>query len=246
MANDNLSGVIFSIFISKWIQTLKNRKYSYRIIFVPESIGSISYINRNISELKKNVVAGFNLTCIGDEGNFSMISSKNEDTLADKVTKEIFITEKIKFKKYSWLKRGSDEKHYCYPGTDLPLVNISRSLFNEFKEYHTSLDKLGTVVTIKGLEKSFKVFKKIILKIEKGHFLNLNIDNCIPQLSKRSLYPKIGATYKELNKKVQMIVNILSYSDGKTSNVEIAKKIKEKLPAVNKIISLLKRKKLIT
>ena len=95
--------------------------------------------------MKKNIIAGFNLTCLGDKGNFSLIPTRDGNTLSDKIVKEVFQRKKYKYKKYSWLDRGSDERQFCSPGVDLPIVTITRSKFGTYKEYHTSLDDMNFI-----------------------------------------------------------------------------------------------------
>ena len=82
MANNEVSGIVLSVYIAKFIKSLKNNYYSYRIIFVPETIGSIAYLHKNYFHLKKNIIAGFNITCVGDEGNFSYLESRYGNTFS--------------------------------------------------------------------------------------------------------------------------------------------------------------------
>ena len=139
MANNEISGPVVTTFLANWLMST-NRKYSYRIVFVPETIGSISYINKNLQALKENVFAGFVVTCVGDKSNFSFLESRKGDTYTDFVAKKILDKNGKKYKKYDFSKRGSDERQYCSPGLDLPVVSIMRSKYWEYDEYHTSLD----------------------------------------------------------------------------------------------------------
>ena len=157
MANNELSGPIVTAFIGQWLMS-KPRKYTYRLIFIPETIGSISYLSHNMKALKQNVIAGFNISCIGDERDYSYVASRYENTLADKIASYVLSTKYHDFTKYSFLNRGSDERQYCSPGIDLPLVTLSRSKYGTFPEYHTSLDDL-TLVTPKGLSDGFEFVK---------------------------------------------------------------------------------------
>ena len=88
LANNELSGPTLLAFIGKYIQSRKNN-YSYRLLFIPETIGSITYLSKNLINLKRKIIAGFHLTCIGDRGNFSMIETRNGDTLSDKIAKNV-------------------------------------------------------------------------------------------------------------------------------------------------------------
>ena len=133
MANNEVSGMVLSTFLAKHILAKKNLKYSYRFIFIPETIGSIAYIKKNFSEMKKKIIAGYNITCVGDEGKFSLLFSKDENKISDRFAKKIFKSKRIKKKKYSWLERGSDERQYCSPLVDLPITTIMKTKFGEYR-----------------------------------------------------------------------------------------------------------------
>ena len=137
MANNELSGPVVTAFIAKWLAS-RPRKYTYRIIFIPETIGSITYLSRNLEVMRKNVKVGFNISCIGDNRAYSYVASRYENTLADKVASNVLSFNHPDFIKYSFLDRGSDERQYCSPGVDLPLVTLSRSKYGTYPEYHTS------------------------------------------------------------------------------------------------------------
>ena len=222
MANNELSGPCIAIHLAKWLSSQKNLKYSYRIVFVPETIGSIAFIHKNLKKLKKNIFVGFNLTCLGDERCYSYLPSRNGNTLSDHIAKHVLYYTDRKYKKYSWLLRGSDERQYCAPGIDLPIATIMRSKYGTYPEYHTSLDKIGTVVTQKGLKQSFDLFKKVIFIIENNEKPITNIF-CEPMLSKRNLYPTFST--KKRNKDSSNILNFLSFCDGNHSLLDISEKI---------------------
>ncbi len=241
MANNEISGPVVLTSISKWLKKLKNRKYTYRIIFIPETIGSIAYIAKNLKFLKKNIIAGFNITCVGDNKFYSYIPSRNEKTLSDKAALNILNFVDSKFIRYSWLDRGSDERQYCSPGIDLPIVTLCRSKFGSYKEYHTSLDNLN-FISQKGLETSFALIKKIIQSIEyncKPKCLTL----CEPKMSDKNLYPTLSIkTNYELSSNY---MNIITYSDGNHDLFDISNKINLPVEEINKLITNLKNKKII-
>ena len=222
MANNELSGPCIAINLAKWLKDKKNLKYSYRIIFVPETIGSISYIYQNLKKLKKNTFAGFNLTCLGDERCYSFLPSRNGKTFSDHLAQHVLFHTDKNYKKYTWLDRGSDERQYCAPGVDLPIASVMRSKYGTYPEYHTSLDKIGTVVTQKGLTQSFELFKKMIFIIENNFKPKIKI-KCEPMLSKRDLYPTLST--KKKNDDSSNMLNFLSYCDGSHTLLEISEKI---------------------
>lgn len=243
MANNEVSGIVLSSFIAKFIKSLKKNYYSYRIVFVPETIGSIAYLHKNYFHLKKNIIAGFNITCVGDEGRFSYLESRNGNTFSDKILKKLFKIKKINVKKYTWLDRGSDERQYCSPHINLPLASLMKTKYGSYPEYHTSLDQIGRVVTEKGLLQSFRIYKNLIKIIEQT-ILPVSSFPCEPFLTKYSLINTIGAQ-KNLNLNVRKLLDFHSYCDGTNSIEDIGYKIKVSKNESNKIYKLLSSKKII-
>jgi aminopeptidase-like protein len=243
MANNELSGPTIQIYLSKFIESIKNRKYSYRLVFLPETIGSISYINKNLKKLKKNVICGFNLNCLGDNRVYSYLPSKFENTFSDHVIINLLNKKNIKYKKYTWLDRGSDERQYCSPGVNLPIASLMRSKFMEFPEYHTSKDILGKVVTNDGLSSSFLIYKDLIKYVENNYFLKSTF-KCEAFLSKRSMYPATIEKYKKYNY-LEDLLNVLSYCDGATSVYNILNKCNLEKKQFLKIEKVLLKHKLI-
>jgi aminopeptidase-like protein len=236
LANNELSGPTVTTFLAKWLLEQPQLKYSYRIIFIPETIGSLTYLSRHADELKKNVVAGFNITCIGDDRDYSYIPSRDENTLSDKVAKHVLRHVAPSYKTYPFIESGSDERRYCAPGIDLPIACLMRTKYNHYPEYHTSLDDL-TLVTPKGLQGGYEVLRRCIEVLEKNEVLKLNVI-CEPQLGKRGLYPNLST--KQSNQMVSNMMNYISYCDGILSNIEIAQKINVPLWGLYEIIQNLK------
>ncbi|MGM8871897.1 DUF4910 domain-containing protein [Psychrobacter sp. 2Y5] len=241
MANNELSGPVVTAFLTKWLLSLPSRKYTYRIIIIPETIGSITYLSRHYQEMKKNIIAGFNITCVGDDRTYSYLPSRTGDTLADQVAKHVLAHTYPDYMSYSFLDRGSDERQYCSSGIDLPVCSIMRSKYGCYPEYHTSLDDLE-LVTANGLLGSYQVLKKAIQCLEANETLTSTVLG-EPQLGKRGLYPTIGT--KEGGKVVQNMMDFLAYCDGVSSNLEIAEKIKVPLWELNDIINQLKAEQLL-
>ncbi|ADR18632.1 DUF4910 domain-containing protein [Calditerrivibrio nitroreducens] len=218
MANNELSGPVMAAFLANYVKERKDNKYTYRFIFIPETIGSICYISKNLENMKKNIVAGFVLTCCGDEGKFSYVPSRYGDTIADKVALNLLKYELDEFKEYSFLDRGSDERQYCSPGVDLPVCSVMRSKYGTFKEYHTSLDNLD-FVTPKGLEETFEFYKKVINILENNDICVSNI-LCEPQMGKRGLYNTIS--HMGRTGSVKLMMDFIAYADGRNDLIDIA------------------------
>lgn len=219
MANNELSGPTVTTFIAKKVQEMQDRRFTYRFVFIPETIGSIIYLSHNIYDLKKNVIAGFNVSCVGDHRDYSYLPSRNGNTVSDYMAKHVLKNICPSFKSYTWRDRGSDERQYCAPGVDLPIASIMRSKYGCYDEYHTSLDDLVNVVTPNGLKGGFNALWRAIEGLERNCFPKAHI-LCEPQLGKRGLYPTLST--KSSGAEVSLMMDLLTWSDGRTSLLEIA------------------------
>ena len=248
MASDNLSAVIVQSALIKYInKNYKKTNFSYRFIFIPETIGSIAYLSKNLTKLKKNMIAGFNLSCIGDDRCYSHVESRNGNNLADQALDAALFGKK-NIKKYSFLYRGSDERQYCAPGIDLPVCGFSRSKFGEYKEYHTSADNLN-IISEKSLQNSLDLLISIVDAFETDLKPVTNIKG-EPQLSKYNLYPSIsqkGIVKKGVFSKQEFInrCNLIAYADGERNIFEISKKINMSLENLIKKVKVLKINKIL-
>jgi aminopeptidase-like protein len=218
LANNELSGPVVTTALARWLASQEKRRYTYRILFIPETIGSIVYLSSHLDDMKKNTEAGFVLTCIGDERAYSFLHSRQANTLADRVASVVMKHHAPDFVEYSYLDRGSDERQYCSPGVDLPVVSIMRTKYNSYPEYHTSLDDLS-LITPDGLQGGYDAVKKCIELLE-HNFTYRATTLCEPQLGKRGLYPTLstrGAGYA-----VRNMTNVLAYSDGTRDVAQLA------------------------
>ena len=244
MANNELSGPIVSMSLIKYFQKKNNLK-TLRFIFIPETIGSIAYISKNLKKLKQNVIGGFLLSCIGDERRHSCMLTKYGNSQSDKALIETYKVKNIKYKTYPFLLRGSDERQFNSPGVDIPVTSIFRSSYNGYKEYHTSLDDFK-LVTIKGIKGGFEIAKTAIKILQKKIIPNSRY-LCEPMLSKRKLHEeKITGFYnrKDINNTLNLL-HFLQYSDGNNTLEDISKYIKLKYSLTLQIYKILKKNNLI-
>ena len=218
MVNNELSGPSVLTGIADYLLKKPNY-YSYRFVLIPETIGSIVYLSRNLNTLKKNVKGGYNISCVGDERSWGLVPSRYGNNLSDRIAEHTLKKYYPDFIKYSWLDRGSDERQYCSPGVDLPISSITRTKFGEYPEYHTSLDNFD-IVTEKGLSESLSLYLECIKIFEKNRFYPKVKVFCEPQLGKRGLYPNIST--KETGNIVKNMMNFISYCDGTNSILEIS------------------------
>lgn len=223
MANNELSGVVLALELAKWLADLPSRKHTYRILFVPETIGPIVYLSKHLEYLKKHVIAGYVLTCVGDERSYSYIPSRNGETLADKVALHVLKHLDPNFRHYTWADRQSDERQYCAPRVDLPVASIMRTKYGSFPEYHTSLDALGAVVTPEGLAGAMLAYMRAI-QIFELDFYPFVTNFCEPQLGRRGLYPTISI--KGAYGRTRLLRELLSSGDGTSSVSDFAEREK--------------------
>jgi aminopeptidase-like protein len=247
LANNELSGPIVSLCLINHFHKIKNLKKTLRFIFIPETIGSITYLSKHLEYLKQNVIGGYNLTCIGDERQYSCMLSKYENTPSDTAIIETFKKLKIRFKKYSFLERGSDERQYNSPGIDLPIASIFRTKYAKYPEYHTSLDNFS-LVTERGIRGGYKVAKTAI-ELLLNKIIPKNNVLCEPQMGKRNLRPSLTIKDKEALSPFSFsknLTNFLQYADGKNDLTKISKLIKRNYKQTFKIYNILKEHKLIS
>ena len=241
MANNELSGPVLSIALIRQLSKIYHH-YTYRFLFLPETIGSIAYLSENYEKMKVKTIAGWVLTCIGDKGAFSYIPSRLGNNYADRITKEVLGTQVPEYITYSWLDRGSDERQYCSPGIDLPVCGITRSKYDTYPEYHTNLDDLE-LVSEESLEKSLEVLSHFVKKIESQRVPKSTI-LCEPQMGRRNLYSNIS-TRHSYSTQTRKTMDILSYLDGGHTLEDISNKCGIELNQINKIIETLLAHKIV-
>ena len=241
MANNELSGPVV---LSNLIKFFTNKKltYSMRFLILPETIGSIAYLNKNLKSLKENFYAGYVLTCLGDRGEISFLKSIDEKSISNKIALDFFKKAKIKVKYYNFIHRGSDERQYNSPRINLNIASIMRTKYGKFKEYHTSLDNLK-FIDLNKLKESTNIIVKIIQKLQKNITPEIRTFG-EPHLSKYGLYPTISK--KNMSKEFNNILNFVAYADGKRNLDELSNILRLPYSKVFKIFKLLYKNKIIT
>ena len=224
MANDNLSGAAVATEIAKYIYSLLERKYTYRIIFIPETIGALIYLKENINHLQKYVKAGFVLSCIGDDGDYSCVHSPYNNTYTDKIVTHV-------------LKHITDKPNLV----NLPVCTLSRTKFGKFKEYHTSNDNLDFVTEI-GIGGGLNYIQQCINILENNECYKIKTVG-EPQLGKYGLYPTISQ--KGSADYTRKLTNIIAYLNGKNTVLNIAEILNVSFNEVLEIIMQLNEKNLI-
>jgi aminopeptidase-like protein len=221
MANNELSGPVIATYLAKQLIETTNLRYSYRFVFVPETIGSIVYLSRHLDEMRKKVVAGYVITCAGDDGPFSYLYSPGGPQLVDRVTMHVLENSDVQIKTYDFLERGSDERQYCSPGVDLPVGSLMRSKYGEYPQYHTSGDDLS-FISAEGLAGTLQMYRRCLEALERNAIYRTTVP-CEPQLGKRGLYPSLST--KESGLIVRTMMNLLAFCNGEHDLIGIAERI---------------------
>jgi len=221
MANNELSGPVLLGKLIDYVRSMGDTRYTYRFVLLAETIGSIAYLSLRHQILKRNVVCGYNLTCVGDERAYSHIESRHGKNLSDIALRSALLGHD-NVVTYSFLERGSDERQYCAAGIDLPVSTFCRSKFETYPEYHSNKDDFN-VVTAQGLAGSFCVIKSILDSFEFGLYPRIKV-LCEPQLSKRGLYPTTSSLHAGQHP-AQQLLNVIAYCDGTTTIFDIAIKL---------------------
>ena len=218
MANNELSGPCVQTEVIKYLKSLSHRRYTYRFVFIPETIGSITYLSRNLEVLQQHVKAGFVVSCVGDNRTYSMVSTKYEDTLADRVLNNVLKFHYPDYLRYSFMKRASDERQYGSAGVDLPVCAFCRSKYHEYPEYHTSADNMD-LISPEGLSGAYEVLVKVINALENNYFYQMQC-KCEPQLGKRGLYPTVSQ--KGTKGDARYMQDFIAYADGRNDLIGIS------------------------
>lgn len=243
MANNELSGPLVTAFICRELKKQKNLKYSYRFIFAPETIGSIHSLSNNGDYWKENLIAGFVVNCIGDNGNFTYKRSRIGNSLADIATELILQQTEKDYKIVDFFPNGSDERQYCSPGFNLPVGSLMRTMYGEYPEYHTSADD-KSFISFESMEKSVEKYLEIIEAIERNEKYINTLPYCEPQLGKRGLYPTLGSQKSNADF-VKTMMWILNLSDGENDLFSISSKSKISLKDIYPVIDKLVEKEII-
>ena len=253
MANNELSGPITAAFLYQRLLGWPKRRFTYRFVFVPETIGTIAYLAHFGPELKEKIYSGLVLTCIGGKTDLTYKLSRREDTPLDRIIRHLFSAEEISGRIRPFTPtHGSDERHYCSPGFNLPVGQLAR-LWG-YPEYHTSLDN-KELITIESLQQSVDEIEKILRLLETdGYYLNeypygeIKLDqyNLYPDLNSRDMSDAfINKAVKDRNQLDQLLV-VLNYADGENSLLDMAEKYNYKIAELKYIVEILQERKLLT
>lgn len=236
LANDNLSGISIATQLAKHFLSIPHR-LSYRFIFIPGTIGAITWLSLNEPNLSR-IKHGLVITGVGDPGKITYKRSRRGDAEIDRVASYVLQNSGMDHDIIDFYPYGYDERQYCSPAFNLPVGCMMRTPYGQYPEYHTSADNLEFINPAM-LEDSFSTLLKITNILESNRtYMNLS-PKCEPQLGKRGLYSSIGANELAL-------LWVLNMSDGDNSLLDIAQRSGIKFDSIGSAAKLLLDANLIT
>ena len=220
MANNELSGPLVTAFLYRLIASLPHRKFTYRFVFAPETIGVITYLSRHGFNMRDKTDAGFVVTCVGDKGPFTYKRSRRTGTLTDRAAEHYLSHSKQKHRIVPFDVGGSDERQYCSPGFNMPVGSLMRTMYKEFPQYHTSLDN-KKFISFDAMEATIRAYFEIVQLLE----LNDTYTSAVPFgeafLGKRGLY-EVNRKDQASSKRILDTLYVLAYTDGAHDLLSIA------------------------
>jgi aminopeptidase-like protein len=221
LCNDNLSGIAIAVFLAKHLTLTPY--YSYRFLFIPGTIGSITWLALNEANVDK-IKHGLVLTCLGDDGNFTYKKSRRGNTEIDNVVAYVLKNTEANYQIIDFFPYGYDERQYCSPGFNLAVGCFMRSPHGSFPEYHTSADNLSFVQPQYLADSISKCMSILYILDNNKIYFNQN-PKCEPQLGKRGLYKTVGGE-KDSGLNEMAILWVLNLSDGHHTLLDIAQRSK--------------------
>lgn len=220
LCNDNLSGIGVAAYLAKSLMD-SNSRYSYRFLFIPGTIGSITWLAKN-EEKTKNIKFGLVAALLGGSGNYTYKRSRRGTADIDRIVFNELRNRRKEYSVIDFFPYGYDERQFCSPGFNLPVGSLTRTPHGEFPEYHTSADNLDFVKP-EQLEESLELYKSVVYAIENNKtYINLS-PKCEPQLGKRGLYAPIGGDLNAQEFQIGLLW-LLNQSDGGHSLLDISEK----------------------
>lgn len=240
LANNELSGSLALAAIYDKLKNQKNQKFSYRFIIIPETIGSISFLAKSSPKVLSDLVAGVVLTCLGGPSNKVTFKHSRkhwigQDSLIDSVIEKVCDRDESLYESRNFSPTGgSDERQFCSPAINLPVVQAARTVYGQYDEYHTNLDnkefmRISSVVD--SVEKIHLFLK--IFELESSH-LRSTVKGGEPMLGKRGLYPTVNSSLTRKmsddgkfdgREQLNLMLNVVSLIDGKHRLSDIAIKL---------------------
>lgn len=228
LCNDNLSGLVVSAFLARALGKI-SRKFTYRFIFIPGTIGSITWLAKN-EETVHRIHAGLVLANLGDAGDFTYKRSRQNNSPIDTAVIQALVDSGLEYEIEDFVPFGYDERQYCSPGFNLPVGSLTRTPYGRYPQYHTSADDMDFIRS-GALGGSLSLYLNVLAILEQDRtYLNLN-PKCEPQLGRRRLYGSLGGRSDGRERELATLW-VLNYSDGQHSLLGIAERSGLKFSAI--------------
>jgi aminopeptidase-like protein len=241
LANDNLSGIALLVRLGQALADIDTR-YTYRLIFAPGTIGSITWLAKN-QETASRIRHGLAISCVGDAGGPMYKRSRQGDAAIDRAVARVFAESAPSGDVQDFSPYGYDERQYCSPGFNLPVGLFERSKYGEFPEYHTSADNLD-FISAEELDRSYDLVARVIDILETDWFPVNTAPFCEPQLGRRGLYKAMGGDNERVERQMAMLW-ILNLADGEHTLHDIADRAGIELDRIREVAELLLQHELI-
>lgn len=247
LANNELSGPLVMAFLYQALKQWPKRKYNYRFVIVPETIGAITYLSKHGDHLRQHCSGGLVLTCCGDDKAVTYKKSKRGNTLMDLCVEHV-IMDYCQSKAsapivHDFFPTGSDERQYCSAGFNLPVGSLMRSMYATYPEYHTSLDNKD-FISFEAMVETIEIYLRVMDVLECNVKYQCTAPYGEPQLSPRGLYPSLGSQ-KQVESEITKILYLTSFSDGEHDLLTIAGKMKDSFFEVKRVAQTLEEKGLL-
>jgi len=220
LANE-LSGMVVAAFLHRRLSRWPARRLTYRFVFAPATIGAIAYLSLRGEQLRRSLLAGYVMTCVGAGERFTFKRSRRGDTLADRAALHVLGQLPEPPRVLDFFPSGGDERQYCSPGFNLPVASVMRSMYGSYPEYHTSLDD-RELVTPATLRESIDVYERILRALDENRRYVSRVPMCEPQLGARGLYGTLGS--RDRAAPTNALLWLLNYADGEHDLLAVAGK----------------------
>ncbi len=253
MANDNQSGMVVATFLHRYLAQKKKLRYSYRFVWLPETIGAITYLAHN-EEVMKAIEGGFVISCCGGQGKISYKETYLGNHLMDRAVMLAFRDQGIEPWMRPFAPDGSDERQYSMPAFRIPMCTISKDKYYDYRYYHTSLDDLE-FVSGDNLLATYRLYIDAIEILEKNVTYKTLMPYCEPQLGRRGLYPLTGGgvnqsvndeeSVNSVSAQLDAITWMMFLADGGADLVTIAERSGQPIDSLFEAAEKLKEKGLL-
>ncbi len=243
LCNDNLSGIVVALQWAIHLKQLAKRRYTYRFVFIPGTIGAITWLAQNETSAVPRIRHGLVLSGVGDAGKLNYKKSRRGNAEVDRMLAHLLRHSEEDHTILDFSPYGYDERQYCSPGFNLPVGRLSRSIHGTFPQYHTSADDLDFVEP-GALERSLRICLMFALTLEGNRtMVNMN-PRCEPRLGRRGLYRAIGGQADAGAAEMAMLW-VLNLSDGANSLLDVAERSNLPFAAIETAARMLEQHELL-